>query len=95
MSDPDFARKFKSAVCTTLSALVKMDEGYKAPESMLYLAYGMDMELWQVTKNFLLHKEYIVETGDFRIALTESGRAMGTKLNEIIAKKEPSNAQVD
>jgi len=88
IAEPDFANKFKAAVCATLSALVEMDEGYKAPESMLYLAYGMDMELWQLTKKFLLQGKYITETGDFRIVLTESGRVIGTKLNEMITKKE-------
>ncbi len=68
-----------AAVVTTLA-----DLDTDAPESMLYLAMGSNMERYETIKHLLVVSDLVTVKGH-RVALTAKGRETAAKLNEALA----------
>lgn len=68
-----------AAVITTL------DETNGAPESMLYIFFGMDMDLWSQVRHALIESGTIQIKNNF-VTLTAKGKETAQKINETLAK---------
>lgn len=70
---------YMAAILTALR-----DVGHDAAESTLYLAVGMDIELWHKLRAVLVGAGLVTVSG-YRVALTPKGEATADKCNAVIA----------
>jgi hypothetical protein len=70
-------------VAATLTTLAECDGG--SPESMLYLAFGSDIEEWQVLRNILLQAKLVTIKANY-VQLTADGRKKAEEINAALAK---------
>lgn len=66
------------------AVIATLAETNGAPESSLYIFFGMDMDLWQRVRNVLIEGKLITIKGHY-VTLTESGYETARKINARVA----------
>ena len=67
------------------SILSTLNETNGSPESMLYIFFDMDMDLWSRVRAVLIESELITIKGNY-VTLTEKGRETAIKIDKAVAK---------
>ena len=76
--------KYVACVLATLD-----DVGGSSPRSPIYLALGANMEVFEIVEGFLKQAGLATGTSE-ELVLTAKGRAMATKINEVLKDSRPS-----
>jgi len=66
------------------AVIATLDETNGSPESMLYIFFDMNMDLWSSVRSILVKGELVTIKGNY-VTLTEKGRQIAKRLNKAIA----------
>ena len=67
------------------AVIATLDETNGSPESMLYIFFSMDMDLWTKVRTILIESNLITVKGNY-VTLTPAGKVTAQKLNQAIQK---------
>lgn len=66
------------------AVIATLDETNGSPESMLYIFFDMNMDVWTKVRTILIESKLITICNHY-VSLTDSGRETARKLNKTIA----------
>lgn len=67
------------------AVIATLDETNGSPESMLYIFFDMNMDLWMKVRAILIESDMITIKGNY-VTLTAKGKETAQKINQKIAK---------
>ena len=67
------------------AVIATLDETNGSPESMLYIFFDMNMDVWTRVRDVLLEGDMITIKGNY-VTLTEKGREIARKINAELPK---------
>jgi hypothetical protein len=75
----------KNEILSRVAAIITtLDETNGSPESMLYIFFDMNMDLWTKVRCILVETDLVQIKGNF-VTLTANGRATAQRLNKVIS----------
>lgn len=78
-------KEVTAKIVAVLLTLAEEAPGTTVAESMIYLALGMDLRMYEIVKGVMVQAGWIT-VSNHRICLTDAGRDYGAKIQASMAK---------
>lgn len=77
----------KNQYAEIAATVTVLDEVDGSPESLIYMALGMDIDRWNTMRSVLLQNGLITIANNY-VRLTANGRGLARKLHNVLAKAQ-------